>query len=249
MEFFEPLMGINNLSIVLRLFLAVFCGGLIGLEREHKHRTAGFRTHILVCIGASLTTMTSQYLWTFFNPDWIYASENVSDMITSVSTFTLDPARLGAQVVAGIGFIGAGTIIVTKRRQVKGLTTAAGLWTTAIVGLAIGVGYYVAVVFVTILILVAELIFSRLEFAIAAKARDLTVYVEYGEGQDVGTLLETLRQRDVRVLDVEIAKIKSNTCETMMSAIMTLQFTKRVRHEEVLAELANLSDVRSVQEL
>ena len=127
-EFFESLRFLENeWSVVLRMLLAVVCGGVIGLEREHKHRVAGFRTHILVCIGAALTTLTSQYLWTYFNPNWIYAAENVSTMIPA-GQWVLDPARLGAQVIAGIGFIGAGTIIVTKRKQVKGLTTAAGLW-------------------------------------------------------------------------------------------------------------------------
>ena len=103
----------NFVSVMFRLILAMVCGGMIGLERAFKRRPAGFRTHILICLGASLTTMTSQYLY------------------LNMHYFT-DMARLGAQVVAGIGFIGAGTIIVTRRQRVKGLTTAAGLWTSAI---------------------------------------------------------------------------------------------------------------------
>ena len=100
---------------MVRLFLAVLCGGLIGLEREYKRRPAGFRTHILICLGAAMTTMTSQYLYLNLH-------------------FYTDMTRMGAQVVAGIGFIGAGTIIVTGRQRVKGLTTAAGLWAAAIAG-------------------------------------------------------------------------------------------------------------------
>ena len=117
-EFLAPLREFNTASVILRMVLAVMCGGFIGVEREHKRRPAGFRTHTLVCLGAAMTTLTSQYLLT--------------------SGWNTDPARLGAQVVAGIGFIGAGTIIVTRRRQVKGLTTAAGLWVSAIIGLAVG---------------------------------------------------------------------------------------------------------------
>ena len=113
----------NMWGAVIRMLLAVICGGLIGIEREHKRRPAGFRTHILICLGASLTTLTSQYIYLQL------------DMFT-------DLTRLGAQVIAGMGFIGAGTIIVTKRRQIKGLTTAAGLWASAIVGLAVGAGYF-----------------------------------------------------------------------------------------------------------
>ena len=82
MEFLESLVFLESeWTVVVRLCLAVLCGGLIGMEREHKHRVAGFRTHILVCLGASLTTMTSQYLWTYYNPDWIHAAENALNII------------------------------------------------------------------------------------------------------------------------------------------------------------------------
>ena len=120
-EILHILRDFNGWSVIARIVLAVLCGGLIGIERETKRRPAGYRTHTLVCLGAAITMLTSQYLMT--------------------AGWTTDPARLGAQVVAGIGFIGAGTIIVTRRRQVKGLTTAAGLWVSAIIGLSIGVGY------------------------------------------------------------------------------------------------------------
>ncbi|MBO7341379.1 MAG: MgtC/SapB family protein, partial [Clostridia bacterium] len=147
---------------VLRMLLAVICGGLIGIEREHKRRPAGFRTHILICLGASLTTLTSQYIYLQL------------DMFT-------DLTRLGAQVIAGIGFIGAGTIIVTKRRQVKGLTTAAGLWASAIVGLAVGAGYFEAALIATAMILLVELVLARFEWFLMSTARDIHLYVEYKE--------------------------------------------------------------------
>ena len=122
---FDGLRSVTTLSVFVRLACAFICGGIIGIERSYKRRPAGFRTHILICIGAAITTLTSQYLY------------------LNMHYFT-DMARLGAQVVAGIGFIGAGTIIVTKRQNVKGLTTAAGLWTSAIIGLAFGGGFYEA---------------------------------------------------------------------------------------------------------
>ena len=123
LSIFDGLRDITLASITLRMLLSVLCGGLIGIERAYKRRPAGFRTHILICLGASMTTMTSQFLYLNLH-------------------YYTDMARLGAQVVAGIGFIGAGTIIVTRRQRVKGLTTAAGLWTAAIIGLAIGGGFY-----------------------------------------------------------------------------------------------------------
>ena len=102
---FDGVRDVTVLSTTLRMLLAVVCGGLIGLEREYKRRPAGFRTHILICLGAAMTTLTSQFLYLNLH-------------------YYTDMARLGAQVVAGIGFIGAGAIIVTRRRRVKGLTTA-----------------------------------------------------------------------------------------------------------------------------
>ena len=138
---------IGWLTVAVRLVLAVVCGGFIGLERERKRRPAGFRTHILICLGAAMTTLTSQYL------------------ALSLGANT-DVARLGAQVIAGVGFIGAGTIIVTKRRQVKGLTTAAGLWTAAIVGLCCGAGFFEGALITTLIILIVEFAFVKLEYSV-----------------------------------------------------------------------------------
>ena len=142
----------------MRLACALICGGIIGIERSYKRRPAGFRTHILICIGAAITTLTSQYLY------------------LNMHYFT-DMARLGAQVVAGIGFIGAGTIIVTKRQSVKGLTTAAGLWTSAIIGLAFGGGFYEGGILATVLYHAgrAGVLAARVPCA-GARSRDQCVY-------------------------------------------------------------------------
>lgn len=126
------------------------------MEREFKRRSAGFRTHILICLGAAMTTLTSEF--------WLVYMR-----------YYLDAARLGAGVVAGMGFIGAGTIIVTRRQRVKGLTTAAGLWTVAVVGLAIGAGFYEGGVLTTVLILLAEMLFSKLEYHIMATAPEINL--------------------------------------------------------------------------
>ena len=131
---FDGLRDVTVQSVVLRLVLAVVCGGAIGIERAFKRRPAGFRTHILICLGAAMTTLTSQYLYLNMH-------------------YYTDMARLGAQVVAGIGFLGAGTIIVTRRQRVKGLTTAAGLWASAIIGLALGGGFYGGGILTTLMIL------------------------------------------------------------------------------------------------
>jgi putative Mg2+ transporter-C (MgtC) family protein len=225
---------LNEISIVLRFVMATLCGGLIGLEREHKHRPAGFRTHILVCIGSTFTTMTSQYLLTLGD-------------IFSGTTIT-DPARLGAQVIAGIGFIGAGTIIVTKRRQVKGLTTAAGLWTSAIIGLAIGVGYYEVALYATFLILLTEIVLSKVDWYLLSHTRTINTYVEYTGSESLTLIMSELKKRDVQVIDVEIAKKLTGT-NARTSVILSLQLNKRSRHSDLLTVLSEIDGVCSVEEL
>lgn len=234
LSFLEPIRaldagGLTIWSVLIRMSVAMLCGGIVGVEREHKRRPAGFRTHILICLGAAATTMTSQYLY------------------LNMRLYT-DMARLGAQVIAGMGFIGAGTIIVTKQRQVKGLTTAAGLWTCAIIGLAAGAGYYEAAVISTILILLAEIVFSRLEYYILATARTMNVFMEYGDAESLDNVLKMIKSTDVIILDLEITKNGSRTSGNS-TAILSLQTTRRVNHEALLTEIARTEGILSVEEL
>ena len=180
LSIFDPIRDVTLASITVRLLLAVICGGLIGLERAYKRRPAGFRTHILICMGACMTTMTSQYL--FLNMHYY-----------------TDMARLGAQVVAGIGFIGAGTIIVTRRQRVKGLTTAAGLWTAAIIGLAFGGGFYEGGFYATFLVLFAELVFSRIENRILDDVPEINLYMEYVDKDCLNKVLDLFRQHKLTI--------------------------------------------------
>ena len=216
------------LSIAIRLALAVVCGGIIGIERERKRRPAGFRTHILICLGAAMTTLTSQYI------------------LLELQLYT-DPARLGAQVIAGIGFIGAGTIIITKRRQVKGLTTAAGLWTAAIVGLCCGAGYFEGAVVTTLLVILAELVFARLEYFIMSNARAVNLFVEYADSGKLGTIIDTIKKSGGYIIDLEITKNSSegkNPCATF-----SVQAPRKVSHQALMTKIANLEGVISVEEL
>lgn len=226
---FDGLRDVTVASTALRLALAMVCGGLVGLEREYKRRSAGFRTHILICLGAAMTTMTSQYL--FLNMHYY-----------------LDMARMGAGVVAGIGFIGAGTIIVTRRQRVKGLTTAAGLWTVAIVGLAIGAGFYEGGVCTAALILLAEMLFSKLEFYIIDNAPEINLYMEYGNKECLERVLRLYREWNLTVLNMEITRDTSsehhNAC-----AIFSLRLNRKVKPAKILAELGQVPGMVSVEEL
>ena len=230
-EFLDFLRGphLDFLSIFVRLFLAVICGGLIGLERERKRRPAGFRTHILICLGAAFTTLTSQYL------------------LLDLGLFT-DPARLGAQVIAGIGFIGAGTIIVTKRRQVKGLTTAAGLWASAIVGLCLGAGFFEGALYATLLILLAELIFVKLEYFLISSAKSVNIYVEYNDSSVLPLIVDAIKQTDTYIYDLEISK-KNEIRGKKLSVIFSLNVPRKISHQMLLTQISETEGVTAVEEL
>ncbi len=225
----DPFRDVDILSVFLRMLLAVVCGGAIGIEREFKRRPAGFRTHILICLGAAMTTLTSQYLFLIMN-------------------YPTDISRLGAQVIAGIGFIGAGTIIVTRRQRVKGLTTAAGLWAAAIVGLALGGGFYEGAILTTLFILVAELIFSKLEYHILNSSPEVNLYLEYSERANLDRILRLLRHKNVSILNMEITR-STHSEERNACVIFSLRLSKKLRPDVLIAEITNCEGVLLVQEL
>ena len=227
-SFFDSLRDINVLSVSVRMLLAAICGGVIGIEREFKRRPAGFRTHILICLGAAMTTLTSQYL--------------------CMAHYYTDAARLGAQVIAGVGFIGAGTIIVTQRQRVKGLTTAAGLWASAIIGLAIGGGFYEGALFATFLIILAELLFSKLEYRMLENAPEINLYMEYTDRSCLEQVLKLYREKNVKVLNMEITRPTESETHNAC-AIFTLRLNKRCSLEVLLANMNAIPGVVSVEEL
>ena len=226
---FDGLRDITMLSVTVRMLLAVLCGGLIGLERAYKRRPAGFRTHILICLGASMTTMTSQFLYLNMH-------------------YYTDMARLGAQVIAGIGFIGAGTIIVTRQQRVKGLTTAAGLWAAAILGLAIGGGFYEGGLCGTVIVLLAELYFSELEYRILDHAPEINLYMEYRDKECLDRVLYLFRISRLKLQNMEITRAtgsdKHNAC-----AIFSLRLNKNCSIKELLERVKLIEGVVSVEEL
>ncbi|MBO4383064.1 MAG: MgtC/SapB family protein [Clostridia bacterium] len=226
---FDAFRDVTFASVALRLGLTFLCGALIGLEREFKRRPAGFRTHILICVGAAVTTLTGQYLF------------------LTEGYFT-DMARLGAQVIAGIGFIGAGTIIVTRRNRIKGLTTAAGLWTSAIVGLAIGAGFYEGGLLAALLVLVSELLFSRLEHFVVHRLPETNVYLEFRSRSVLETLFEELKAQNVRVRSLEVTRTNEKD-GVNSSAIFTLRFQNDLTSEQILETIRGIDGVSMVEEL
>ncbi len=228
-EQLAPLREITFATIAIRLVLAFLCGAVIGIEREFKRRPAGFRTHILICLGAAITTLTSEYL-------------------ALVMHYNVDIARLGAQVIAGIGFIGAGTIIVTRWQRVKGLTTAAGLWASAIVGLAIGAGFYEGGLIATLLILFAELVLSKMEYRISNYTPEINLYIEYEDVSALNRVLDLYREKNVTVSNMTITRAAQadglNAC-----VIFSLRLPKSCPATELLNTLPEREGVLLVEEL
>ena len=164
--FYKMLNDFNDMSVVIRIFLAMFLGGFIGIEREKSKRPAGFRTHILVCVGACLTSLLGLFLW-----------NQVGDIT--------DPARISAQVISGIGFLGVGTILVKEHDHITGLTTAAGLWTTAAIGIACGYGFYSAALVGTLVVTVTSAVLFKLESGTRKKNCLRSIYLEITDVEQV----------------------------------------------------------------
>lgn len=231
LHIFDFARELDFLAVFIRLFAAMLCGGIIGLERELKRRPAGFRTHILICLGAALTTLTSQYL------------------LLVLHQYT-DVARLGASVTCGIGFLGAGTIIVVKGQRVKGLTTAAGLWTNAIVGLVCGAGYIEGALAATLLVLVAEMLMIKLEYSFDRQKVDVHLYVEYADAACAEEMVRIVKQQHVDMLGLEVTR-SGQTGENgaRYCAMLTIQPKGRSIAETIEKAILEINGVTMLEEL
>jgi len=204
----------NMPSVLLRLTLAVLCGGVIGINREHKRRPAGFRTYMLVCLGAAMTGVLSQYLWVMINTQWAEASALLGKKV--------DVSRIGAKAIGGVGFLGAGTILITDQSEVKGLTTAAGLWASACLGLAIGGGFYEGALAGFLAIFLSIKVLPWFEDFLLSRSRNMNLYVELErKGHSGGGA----------------------------SVVFYLQLPRSQSHAKVLACLAYSPDVRVIDEI
>lgn len=211
-------------AVALRILVAFILGGILGVERGLKQRPAGLRTYLLVCVGACMIMLTNQYIFQVLG--------------------TGDPVRMGAQVVSGIGFLGAGTIIVTKHSQIKGLTTAAGLWAAAAVGLATGIGFYEAAVVGAVVIFLTLTVLVRLDRRMHRKTRYFDIYIELPRQITLGSFIHQLRDRDIVVLDMQMESPVGED-NTTRGFIMTLSTKRRMERPEMAAQLNDIiPDVR-----
>lgn len=220
-------------EVALRLAVACVCGGIIGINRGLKNRPAGIRTHSIICMGSALTMILGIYFSVMLGEWNIVASA--------------DASRIGAQVISGIGFIGVGTIMVTGKQKIKGLTTAAGLWASACMGLAIGAGFYLAAIIGCAFILVTVVLFSRLEHVMFAKTRNVNLYVEFEHIDCISDIIAALNKSSITVYDVDISKASDD--DPSDRAVFSLNLPKKMSHDEVITIVAEQDKVRSVEEL
>lgn len=230
----------NFVSVLLRLLLALLFGSMLGMERARKGRAAGFRTYALVCVGAALTILLSQYLTVLMSTVWAADAEALG--------IRTEASRFGAQVINGIGFLGAGTIMVTKDKVIQGVTTAAGLWACACVGLAIGAGFFECVIPVFILMDLCFRLLPSVGTWIRDRSRNFWFYVEFDKLENIGTIINKIKSMDVRVIDMELEHGSSKRYKKP-SVSLFVRTRKGLSHVALMEELALLDCISQIHEV
>ena len=220
-EIIAFLRDFNIWTVLIRLTLCVLVGGIIGVERGRQGRAAGMRTHILVCMGAALVTMMGFY-------------------ITQELQLDGDPMRIAAQVVSGIGFLGVGTIMLKGRFQITGLTTAAGLWCAATIGLALGAGFYEGALGVFIFTIATVSFLHKLEYKFIKRYRRFGIYVEITSDKMVRTTIDTISKM-FNITDIQVTLPRSGTSGNVGIEINV--HTKKETPEQVSADIEKLDQV------
>ncbi len=224
----DILVQVNIVSTIVRLFLALLLGGILGFAREKKGRPAGLRTYMVVCISSALVMITNQYM--------------------SQTYENIDASRMGAQILSGIGFLGAGTIIITGRNKVKGLTTAAGLWAAACLGLAAGIGFYYGAIIGGLLILVVMDFMYKIDDKVVRNTDVISVYMEFEKIVNLSLFLSKLKDYNIIVSEFEIKK-GEEIDDRDVAATFTLKFKDKMDHSSMLHILTSAEGLRYIEEI
>ena len=215
------------MSVPVRIMAVLLLTGIIGMERAMKNRAAGFRTYMLVSVGSCIVMMTNQYIFQCLG--------------------TGDPVRMGAQVVSGIGFLGAGSIIVTSHNQVRGLTTAAGLWASACLGLAIGIGFYEAALLGGMAVYLSLTLLHMWEDHMRRNTKVLTLYMELSAGTSVGMFLQEVRKRELSVSNLQFEREIGS--DDAIHFVTTVKSKNRKKRDEILEEIKAMEIVAYMEDL
>ncbi|MCR5254534.1 MAG: MgtC/SapB family protein [Acetatifactor sp.] len=227
-NFLDYLEEFNTASIILRLVLSTLFGGIIGIERESKGRSAGFRTFTLVCLASALGTIVNLHLFNL--------------------TGAADVGRIPAALVSGIGFLGVGTIIITKRNHVKGLTTAAGLWVTATLGISLGAGMIWESLVAFVLVLITVSVLQNMSHYISNHNRVINIYIEMAKESDAGKIINYARSNDFSILSMEKKREKiTKDCDMVVN--LSLNLKKSKSHEEIINDIGKIEGVLYIEEV
>lgn len=215
-------------SIIIRLVLVILFSGIVGIERASKKHEAGLRTYILVCLGAAVAMLTNQFIFETFK--------------------TGDVGRIAAQVISGIGFLGAGTILITSRNQIKGLTTAACLWACACMGLAIGIGFYTLTIIGFLLIIIVLILLPALEKKFTKLGNTYNLHIELLSRTDLKELITLSRNMNMKILSIDRNTAYANSG----LSVYTISFKvlkKDESNDNFLQIIQDLPYVNHVEEL
>ena len=229
MQLLNDLQSMSEGAVVIRLAIATLFGSLIGWERLVRHHSAGIKTFALVSLGSAVATVLNLYL----------------AMMPGVDA---DVSRIPAGVVSGIGFLGAGTILVTGRQQIKGLSTAASLWVASCMGMAIGAGYMIVGCSCFLLVLLANIVLYRLSSRVEENSRHMSVYIEVSKSRGVSKLLKAISEAGFEISSM--IKSREKTIQsTDIALIIDIDFDRRRSHQEVINMISDLDYVNYVEEV
>lgn len=217
---------LNEVTIVVRILLATLFSGVLGIERTRKRSAAGFRTYIIVCISSTVIMMTSQFMLNQFGDT--------------------DPARLGAQIISGIGFLGAGTILITGGRQIKGLTTAAGLWSAACMGIAIGIGFYFGAFVMCLTLILVMTLFDQFQTRFISRSKRMLLHVIFERIHNIDDFHQVAHGMDIHIVDFETALSEVGTG---ISAYFVMESKTKILHAEIVNAFKQCPGLTMIEEI
>ncbi len=224
--FGQSLQEINGITVLFRIVLSLGCSAFLGLERVRKRRAAGVRTYILVCVASSVVMMTNQFV--------------------AIDYKDTDLTRLGAQVISGIGFLGAGTIMMTGRHQIKGLTTAAGLWTAACIGLAAGAGFYTGAILLCVTAFFTMSVMSIYQTWITQRLNHLKLFILLDDSVQMEIMLNYIRHNNMALIEIE--SLEEKPLKTV-GMICTLKAESKMNHNSMLELITTFQGVQHAEEI
>lgn len=229
----DHIFGDHFFLIMIRVFIALILSGLIGFEREVKNHSAGFRTHILVGVGSCLMMLLS-----------FYGFEATLAKYEGVVNVRFDPSRIPSYVISGIGFLGAGTIIVYGG-TIRGLTTAASIWTVAGIGLVVGAGMYGVAVFTTLIILLSLIFLNNFERLFMKRRSTNLIEIVAMAGLEINKLITVLEKFELTIQNVEIVKLEND----MRNIFIKIERDSKLEHILLFQEISKIDHVKNITEL